>query len=236
MNTNKSLHSTKKTIVALTTGLLLTGALASLDVHAAAKKVKAPQTSFAAKDASLVIKFPTSWKGKTYTVSDTAGVLHTGTLNKYGNARVDLKKNITYRTAPSANVTVKANKKSYSMKTNLVTDEGGSLIWFKEYYAQREHFTFDLSLIQTSADYQEVTIKQPLLKRKVVEQYTTMQNLQEVTVEKITDEIKTGKKHAVVAYAEPKYYNNKAHLMGTTGRETVAFLENGKPYSKIILR
>jgi len=236
MHSKPTKSSTTKTLLALSTALLITSIFGS-DVDAASKKEKPkPQTSFEAKDASLVIKFPTSWKGKTFKVSDASGVLHTGKLNKYGNARVDLKKNVTYRTTPSDNVTVDANKKTYTMKTNLVKESGGSLISFKEYYAQREHFTFDLSLNQTFADYQEVTIKQPVLKRKVVEQYTTMQNLQEVTVEKIDGEIKTGKKHPVTAYAEAGYYNNKAHLMGPTERETVAFLENGKPYRNIILR
>lgn len=235
MHSNTTKHAARKTIIALTTGLLLSTSIATLAAEAATKK--APQTVLTSKDASLTIKFPTSWKNRAYKVSDASGVLHKGKLNKYGNARIDLKQNLAYRTNQSKNVTVRANYTDYPVATNLVTTrQGGKLLWFKEYYAKRDHYQFDLSLIQTAGDYQEVVIKQANTKRTVVEQYTNAQNVQQVTVDTNDTNFKTGAKYPIHAYAETKYFNNKASSMGTTAPEPVAFLEDGVPYKQIILR
>lgn len=212
----------------------LTASLLTPSLTQAAKK---SSTSITANDASLVIKFPTSWANKKYTVKNGSTVYQTGKLNKFGNTRVYLKKNQAYRTAPTNRVTITANGKNYYSFTNLkTTTKDGSLLWFKEYYAARTHFSFDLSLIQTSADYQEVTIKQPKATREVTSQYTTFQMMHEVAVNPSTTALKTGSKHPVRAYATPGYYNGKAQDMGPVGTEKVAFYENGKPYSQIILR
>ena len=222
----------KSTIVIASVALSLSLLTPSL-THAANKR----STVITANDASLVIKFPTSWANKTYTVKSGSTVYQTGKLNKFGNTRVYLKNNVAYRTAPTDRVTITANKQNFYSFTNLKkTMNDGSLLWFKEYYAARTHFSFDLSLIQTAADYQEVTIKQPQTEREVTSQYTTAQMMQEVTVNPSTTELKTGSKHPVRAYATPGYYNGKAQDMGPVATEKVAFYEDGKPYNQIILR